>query len=531
MMSLTPSLARVSPGLAGPIGRCADRLASLSGWRRQGVAVLLGACAALALPPVGFLPILLICIPGLIWVADGAANRWQTFTAGWWWGLGFYTAGFYWIAHALLIDPWRFGWMIPFATLGLGGVVAVFLGGSTWIAGLIARRGAARLLALAGTWGIGEWVRSWALTGFPWNPLGSVWDAALPVLQLGSLIGAFGLTVFTVLAFGLPGIALAEFGSWRKRAILAVGAAAIVAIAWGAGTIRLWLPEKFVPHITLRLVQADVPQEGKWRDDLRLSHLLEHIELSRGPGFDRVTHVIWPETAAPFFLDQDDSHRILAAQAVPSGGLLLTGAPRLSSPEIQPIQIWNSLVAIDAAAQVTGIYDKVHLVPFGEYVPLRSVLPLAKITAGGMDFTPGDGLKTMDLPGLPSVSPLICYEVIFPGEVVGREQARPGWLLTVTNDGWFGRSAGPYQHLAAARLRAIEEGLPLVRAANTGISAVYDGLGREIGSLALGEKGILDAPLPVALEPTLFSRWGNAISLILAAFIIFLAIIAGKIRL
>ncbi|MBF0394337.1 MAG: apolipoprotein N-acyltransferase, partial [Alphaproteobacteria bacterium] len=215
-----------------------------------------------------------------------------------------------------------------------------------------------------------------------------------------------------------------------------------------------------------------------------------------------------------------------AAAAVPPGGLLLTGAPRATPPG-EPFRVWNSLVVIDERAGVAGIYDKVHLVPFGEYVPLRGVLPIAKLTHGSTDFSSGGALATLDLPGLPPVGPLICYEAIFPGRVTAADR-RPAWLLNVTNDGWFGISAGPHQHLASARLRAIEEGLPMVRAANTGISAVADGHGRVVATLGLGERGVLDAPLPNDLSPTPYARLGDTVPLSVAALLAALSLLTRR---
>lgn len=515
---------RASPPGLGRWGAIASRTASLDGWRRRLLLLLLGSLATLALPPLGALPVLLPSLCGLVWVLRGARSRRAAFGAGWWWAWAWYGIGFYWIGNAMLVDAERFGWMIPFATLGLGAVQALFIGVATLMTHLSRAGGIARVLVLAGAWMIMEWVRAWFLSGFPWNPLGSVWDAVPAVLQLASLFGVFGLCGFTILVFALPA-ALAEFLSGRQRRLVVAAVAALLAGAFAFGQARLAAhPTESVPGVRLRLVQAAIAQRHMWRDDLRQSQLLDHVELSRGPGFEAITHVIWPETAAPFFLDLDAANRAMAATAAPVGGLLLTGAPRITPQGVQPLHLWNSLMAIDAGGQVQGIYDKVHLVPFGEYVPLRGLLPIAKLTAGGMDFSAGSGLRTLDIPGLPPVGPFICYEAIFPGEVVGRDQVRPQWLLTVTNDGWFGKSAGPHQHLAAGRMRAVEEGLPLVRSANTGISAIIDPLGREVHRLDLGKRGVLDGDLPRPVAPTLYGWGGNAVPLILAGVLLLLGL-------
>ncbi len=329
----------------------------------------------------------------------------------------------------------------------------------------------------------------------------------LPIAQFAAVAGTYGLGVATIFIASLP--ALLGRPDGRPRAVLAASAVLLALLAgWGAWRLADG-PVPEVPGVRLRLVQANIEQTLKWAPEMRLQHLERHLALSRQPGFAAITDVIWPETAAPSFLERDGDARRMMSEATPAGGLLIVGALRASPPGEEPLQIWNSLLALDGRGAILGTYDKSHLVPFGEYVPLHRWLPLDKITPGGVDLAAGSGAETISLPGLPPVGPLICYEVIFPNAVVDRAH-RPAWLLNLTNDGWYGLSAGPYQHLAAARLRAIEEGLPLVRAANTGISAVVDPYGRLLASLGLGQEGVLDHALPTALPARLpYARWGN----------------------
>src|SRR5262249_49285712 len=265
--------------------------------------------------------------------------------------------------------------------------------------------------------------------------------------------------------------------------------------------------------VRLRLVQPAISVARKAAGDTREADFLYQLDLTRRtPGFSGITHVVWPETATRFLVERDPGVRQALAAIAPAGGAILTGPLR---------QLWNSLVAVDHAGNIAATFDKFHLVPLGEYVPLRAYLPfLSKITPGDFDFSAGPGPRTLDIPGLPPVAPLICYEIIFPGRVVDPSR-RPAWLLNLTNDAWFGMSTGPYQHFASARFRAVEEGMPLVRSANDGISAFVDPYGRVIAELGLGETGVLDGALPKpAAGSTPYARFGDAllaVALLLAA--------------
>ncbi len=511
----------------------ADRVAGIAhffesrhGWARRGLLLLAGMLGTLALPPLGLWPVLLLSLPVLILSLNGATSRWGWFGAGWWWGVGFFSLSFYWIANALLIEPEKFAWMIPFATLGLGAGMALFTGLTTWVTARLTWAGPVRIVVLAAAWVGGEWLRSWVLTGFPWNLLGSVWDGVPAVMQLASLLGVYGLSALTVLVCGLPVLAL-EPGPWRQRMMPLSVAAGLVLAVYGWGSARLEThPTAMVEGVTLRLVQANINQRTKWREEVRFANLVRHLDLSGEPATQPVTHIIWPETAVPYSLAHEAKIRALLAEIIPAGGYLLTGTPRyLPATPGHPAQLWNSLVAEDSNGVLVGSYDKVHLVPFGEYVPLRSVLPLQQIAHSALDYSVGPGPRTLSLAGLPPFSPLICYEAIFPAAVVGADQVRPEWLLNITNDGWFGLSAGPHQHLAAARMRAVEEGLPMVRAANTGISAVFDPLGREVARLGLGETGVLDVALPRPVDAPFYARTGNRVILVLAGAVLVLAML------
>jgi apolipoprotein N-acyltransferase len=481
---------------------------------RYALAWALGAVATTALPPAHVVVALLPAFTGLIWLIEADARPRAAFWTGWWFGFGFFAAGLYWISFALLVDAARFGWLIPVAIVGLGGGFAFYVALAAWAARRLAGKAAptVRLVGLfAALWVVTEWMRGWFLTGFPWNPIGSVWAFSDAALQPAAWVGALGVGFVTVLAAALPA-ALANPGCRAARRATAL-VAAVIALGWIAGGLRLPDgPAPTVDDVRLRLVQPAIAQAKKWQADLRWGHVVDQVSLGARPPKDGQappTHVIWAETAAPIALGHDKVAREVIGANTPDGGVTITGAIRTTPRGEKPFKVWNSLLAIKPDGTVAATFDKFHLVPFGEYMPLGDVLGLKKITPGRTDFSAGPGPVTLRLPGLPPVSPLICYEIIFSGAVADPDD-RPEWILNLTNDAWYGRTTGPHQHFTAARLRAVEEGLPVVRVANTGISGVIDPYGRVIARLGLGARGTLDSDLPRVLSaPTPYGRTGK----------------------
>jgi len=502
---MTGTAAGVS-GAGDAIDRVAARLEGLAGWRRAGLCFVLGCIATLAMPPVGLLPVLYVCFPALVWMLAGCRRRREAFAVGWTFAFGFFLVGLYWINNAFLVFAGQYWFMVPLVGLGFPAALGLFGGIATVLAGAL-HGPIARALALAAAWAAMEWLRGNILTGFPWNLAGHAWVFSDAMTQSVAWVGLYGTSLAALvsccLLAGLQGATL------RMRLGLAAVIVAIPAIAFGAGTVRLAQADA-VPGpddgIGLRVVQANVPQKEKWKREFRERNFRRHLAFSAEDRPDWVRVVIWPETATPFFFDEEPFARAIAGEMLPEDGVLITGTPRR---RVQPVTLWNGMVAIDGTGAVLDTYDKFHLVPLGEYVPLSSVLPLPAIAASGIDYTPGPGPRTLSLAGVPPFSPLICYEVIFPGAVADPDNP-PSWLLNLTNDAWYGSSAGPHQHLAMARLRAVEEGIPMVRAANTGISAVIDAYGRVLERLPLNEAGIIDARLPApAPAVTPYRRIGD----------------------
>ena len=525
------------------LSRLADTIVQAEGWWRILIAFLAGASSTLALPPTDIWPLPFITFPILVWLVDGTTGAGlrgllAAAAAGWWFGFGYFLAGLYWIGHAFLVDAKTFGWLLPFAVTALPAAMAVYTALGLVLARLIWTRGATRVLALAVSLTIAEWLRGHLSSGFPWNAYGYELISPLWLAQGAALIGIWGLTFLAVAVYSSPAVLADNRAdtSWPWLAS-ALSAAAIAALAV-YGVMRLErTPPRFVEGVRLRIMQPNLQQNEKFNYSQKQEVMRRYLALSDQPGGLRdVTILIWPESAFPFFLVRETDALAQIAGLLPPDKVLITGAirPPDTPPGAVVTRAYNSIYVIGHGGSILSVYDKIHLVPFGEYLPFQDLLErlgLIQLTKVRGGFIPGDRRRNQPAPGAPNFLPLICYEIIFPGDAVPRSDQegwlyrhvgrylgwpsvvgtgeRPGWLLNLTNDGWFGASAGPYQHFQQARIRAIEEGLPLVRAANSGISAVVDPLGRIIKSLPLGSEGVLDAPLPQAIVPTPYARLGD----------------------
>jgi len=516
------------------VQRAANWVAQLTGAKRAALAASAGALSVLAFAPVHGWPVLFVSFGLLVWLLDGCHARHAELRprlqcaglAGFWFGFGYFLTGLYWIAEAFLVEPWRHGWLIPFVMTLLPGGMALFFAAAAALAMLLWRPGAARVFALAIAFGLAEFARGHVLTGLPWNLIGYGLAATAATMQLAAVLGVYALSLLAVLLFASPLAIFAPEGSGlaqRKGAgllALVLLLAFLLGIVWGER--RLAGDDLATTGVRLRIVQADVDQANKWRPENSAEIFNDYLDLTKSgggsPGLNGIGLVIWPETAVPFLLAESSDALLAIGDLLPEGTTLLVGAVRLGEERdaqgrLTSRRIYNSLLVIDDKAQILGTYDKIHLVPFGEYLPFQDFmerLGIMQLTGVHGGFSPGSRPRLLSIPGAPPASPLICYEIIFPDDVTDKE-TRPGWLLNVTNDAWFGTSAGPHQHFHQAELRAVEQGLPVVRAANTGISAIIDPYGRVVAELGLGKEGVVDGLLPQALPPTPFARWGRLI--------------------
>jgi apolipoprotein N-acyltransferase len=487
------------------------------------LAVCAGLAAGLAHPPWGVLPGLL-GYGLMLWLADRADQTRplrSAFWRGWLAGCGYFAVSLHWLVYPFYVDAANQAWMAPIAVVVVVAGIALFWGVALTLYRRFAGRGARRVLLFAGLLGAFEWLRGHVLTGFPWDLPGETWAAGSAPSQMASLVGAYGLSWITVATFSAAGVV-----GDRRGGKLALGvAAAALAGVYGFGAIRLAHPPPPAPKAPwIRLVQPDVPQYADYDRALFVRILEQYVKLTGAPAARPPDIVVWPEGAIPAALEDylaPGSWTVREiARAVRPTTTLMIGGYRFAGDPSRPAIAYNSLIVarpVEDNLEIEALYDKFRLVPFGEYIPLDSLagkLGIKELVHVGDGFASGPRPRPLTAPGVPAVQPLICYEVLFPGftrEGAAASGVRARWIVNVSTDAWFGPGAGPLQHFNIARYRAIEEGLPMARATPTGVSGMIDAFGRVAGGQILGEgaRGVIDAPLPPALPPTPFSRWGD----------------------
>jgi apolipoprotein N-acyltransferase len=538
------------------LNRFAGWVRTRTGWTRALLAFGAGAASDLAMAPFHLWPVLIVTLAVLVCLIDGAVAHssarvsWraspaaQAAIAAWWFGFGYFFFGLFWIGEAFLVQAGTVAILLPFAVTAMPAGLALFWGAAAAAATLAWRPGLQRVLVLALALAVAEWLRGHILTGFPWNIVGYALTFPLSLMQSAGVIGIYGLSLVTVFVLAAPLVAWVDGGTardkWTGSAILL----ATVAILMAYGHWRLAEPTPVAADAPrIRLVQPSILQREKWMPVHQRRIFNLHLDLTKRnasgveDGAAGIDLVIWPEAAMPFLpLDTPEAIELIG-KLLPPGTHLVSGALR-TDPHSDPatpvadLRLYNTLLAFGAEGKLVATYDKIHLMPFGEFLPLYALLnriglePLARRGAG---FIPGPSPRAlMTLPRLPPFAPLICYEAIFPRAIV-QGGKRPAFLTNVTNDGWFGNTTGPRQHLHQARVRAVEEGLPLLRAANNGITAVIDAHGRVLDRLDLDVVGVIDARLPTALPPTVYGRFGDlGFMLMLAAGLAI--VLAGTMR-
>ncbi len=555
---MSGAVAQVQRGALSAGGRVVETfaqaqrwIAGASGWRRVAIAFGAGALSALAMAPFFVTPVLFLTLPALVWLIDASdgdtprARFLRAAGAGWWFGFGYFLLGLFWVGEAFLVEADKFAWLMPFAVVLLPVGLALFTGAATGIARLAWPQGFARVLVLALALAMAEWLRGHVLTGFPWNVLGYALTWPLELMQSASLVGIYGLTLLAVAIFAGPAVIIADGGLETPRRVLGAGIGLAVLPLLALYAFGAWrMPAEASPllnGVKVRIVQASVPQRDKWRPEKQREIFEDQLALSRRDASGKqddlagITHLIWPEAAMPFLPLEHPEALNEIGKLLPDGTQLLSGALRVKhgEPSAGVQQAFNSLMVFGPNGALEHLYDKIHLVPFGEYLPMQTLLEsigLEQLTRWRGGFSTGaEPRPLLTIAGLPPVTGLICYEAIFPASIVQGAQ-RPGLIVNVTNDGWFGDTTGPWQHFHQTRVRAVEEGLPIIRAANNGVSAVVDPYGRVTAMLMLDARGVLDSGIPASIGPPIYALFSDCTFAALALIFLSAAVLFARRR-
>ena len=453
-----------------------------------------GALCALAFAPFHILFFAVVGFSILFHHLTTLDKAKTAFWRGWIFGAGFNIANLYWIGNSFItVDLW---YLAPLGMLVFPCFMAFFPAIVTYLTVKLTSSNLSRLFAFCLLWSLSDWLKGWILTGFPWTLLGYIWN--INELQITAYIGIYGLSALTIFIVSVIGSR-----SWR---LISAGMVMFVCL-WAGGYYRLSQYKLEETGVNLRIVQASISQKEKWQSIHFADNLNKWIALSQLPAERPLNAIIWSESSVPAFLSEYPGICTNLTTIIPVGGYLILGSPRKIINDDKNVQYRTSTLVLNESGNILATYDKSHLVPFGEYIPFKNIVGFSKLTAGSENYSPGDGVKNVKLPNIPLFTPLICYEAIFSGQVVPLD-SKPEWMMNQTNDAWYGESSGPYQHLNIVRVRAIEEGIPLVRSANNGISAVISPMGQILHRLELNEVGFIDFDLPKPLTiPTFFSRY------------------------
>ncbi len=488
------------------LSKTQTKIQTLQYWQKLLAVFLAGALTGWVQAPLSIWVLPFVTFTFLLLVTAPLKGP-QAYWVGWFFCFGYFLFGLYWIANALFVDIGQFWWALPFAIAGLPSLLAFIQAIGVWAAQQwCGENGRHRAFMLALMWALMEWVRGHVFTGFPWLLVGQFWVDVDWARQVAAVGGIYFLSLWSMLLFVLPSYIF----SYRRTGILVLLILTGSAFFYGEYRLtrmaQLAAQEEATP-LKIRMVQPNIDQSLKLNPGARDEIITRTMQAAynSNPFSPAPQAIIWPETAVPYRLEDDQTLREILARTLPPESLLITGSIRKNTEG----DYFNSVIVMDSQGVVLGHYDKAHLVPFGEYIPFHKYLPFDPV-ASGKDFSAGAGAKTLSLLQLPPFAPMICYEVIFPGAVVD-ENNRPHWMINVTNDGWYGLSHGPYQHLDIARIRAVEEGLPLVRVANTGISAAIDQTGKIIEKIPLNTMGMKDATIIPTALPTIYNVVGDKV--------------------
>lgn len=474
-------------------------------------AFILGLIFPLAFAPFFIFPVALVSLPLLLYVISAATSSQNAFYLGWWYGFGFFITGLYWIANALFVDIGSFFWLLPFAVFAIPAVLAIYIGLVAVLSRYCARNSEQLAFYFIIFWVFAEIVRANFLGGYPWLIFGyaiAKWDS---LVQTASIFGVYGLSIMAMVVACSPFLFFSR--DKNKVALFFLVTTIIVGNVWYS-TIRLNDEDTQFSTYQVRLVQGNFQQNVKSTYKEKMQNLATLQKLSE-PNHEKFSYILWPEGAIDFLVDVSVNFNF--PNFIPTNGFLLAGSVRVDN--LQNIQrVWNSVLVVDSRGSIKDYYDKRHLVPFGEFVPFKQYLPITKVTQGTLDFSHGETPNAIRLKGMPTIFPLICYEAYFT-EDAEIDNSGLGLMVNFTNDAWYGNSSGPYQHLYMSKLRAIEYGLPMLRVANTGISAVFDSYGRMLSSIALNQRGVIDSYIPLPTkERSLYSKYGSSEVIVFAIF-------------